>query len=369
VEWFFSLWLLSGIIKKIKLNNKGKMENSKSRRCLTSLSFSELEEYLKNKGIPGFRAKQIFKWVYQQGKNNFLEFTDLPYSLRRALSEEFIINPLKLQQTISSQDGTVKYLFELSDGYFIETVLIPSQKRQTACLSTQVGCKFHCVFCASGLHGFKRNLSAGEIISQILTLKFQFNQEITNLVFMGMGEPLDNLENVLKAIRIINDERGLAFGARRITISTAGIIPAIRKLKDFELQINLSLSIHSSMEEKRSQLMPINKKFPLSKLIEEAENYLKSGGRQLTLEYILIRKINDSQYDAEGLAAIARRLKAKVNLIAYSPVPYLPYERPKPEEVQHFKRLLEERKVRVTIRQSKGVDIAAACGQLAGKFQ
>ncbi|MGB9764469.1 MAG: 23S rRNA (adenine(2503)-C(2))-methyltransferase RlmN [Candidatus Saccharicenans sp.] len=337
--------------------------------CLTSLTFSELEDYLRKKDEPAFRAKQIYKWVYQQGKNDFLEFTDLPLSLRQELSKEFIINPLELSQTVSSQDGTVKYLFKLSDGYFIETVMIPSGGRKTICLSSQVGCKFHCAFCASGLHGFKRNLTTGEIVSQVLTLKYQFGQEITNLVFMGMGEPLDNLDNVLKAIRILNDERGLAFGARRITISTAGVIPAIKKLKDFNLQINLSLSIHSAVEEKRSQLMPINRRFPLSELVEAAEDYLRAGGRKLTLEYILIRKINDHQYEAEGLASIARRLKAKVNLIAYSPVPSLPFERPKPEEFQHFKQLLEERKVKVTIRQSKGVGIAAACGQLAGKFQ
>ncbi|MBC7360702.1 MAG: 23S rRNA (adenine(2503)-C(2))-methyltransferase RlmN [Candidatus Aminicenantes bacterium] len=338
-------------------------------RCLTSLSLSELEDCLKTIGEPAYRARQVFKWVYKLGRTNFSEFTDLPRGLRQRLSEEFIINPLKVQQTISSRDGTTKYLFELDDGYFIETVMIPSGQRKTICVSTQVGCKFHCAFCASGLNGFKRNLTVGEIVSQVLTLKYQFGHEITNLVFMGMGEPLDNLENLLKAIRILNDEQGLSFGARRMTISTAGVIPGIKKLKDFELQINLSISIHSPMDKKRSELMPINKKYPLPELIAVAEEYLKSGGRQLTLEYIVIKKLNDSLYEAEGLAAIARKLKAKVNLIAYSPVPALPYERPTAEEMSRFQKWLEERKVKVTVRKSKGVDIAAACGQLAGKFQ
>ena len=337
--------------------------------CLTSLSLAELEEQLKNIGEPAFRARQIFSWIYRARKTDFSEFSDLPKSLRQRLNETFVINPLKLTQEISSKDGTTKYLFELPDGYFIETVLIPAADRRTVCLSTQVGCKYHCSFCASGLNGFKRNLTAGEIVSQVLSVRMFTGQEVSNLVFMGMGEPLDNLDNVLKAIRILNDERGLSLGARRMTVSTAGVIPGIKKLKDFELQINLSISVHNPIEEKRSQLMPINKKYPLSEVVAAAEDYLKAGVRQLTLEYILIKGFNDGLYEAEGLAAIARKLKAKVNLIAYSPVPQLSYERPSRAELLRFERWLTERKVKTTIRQSKGVEIAAACGQLAGKFQ
>jgi 23S rRNA (adenine2503-C2)-methyltransferase len=335
----------------------------------TSLSLEELEDWMKKSGEPAYRARQIFKWVYKLGKSDFLEFTDLPLGLRQKLATDFIINPLKIEQKVSSRDGTTKYLFLLPDGCFIETVLIPAGKRKTVCVSTQVGCKFHCAFCASGLNGFKRNLTGGEMVSQVLTLKHQFGQEITNLVFMGMGEPLDNLDNLLKAIRILNQEEGLALGARRMTVSTAGVIPGIKKMKDFELQVNLSISIHSPFDRKRSELMPINKKYPLTDLILGAEDYLKSGGRQLTLEYIVIKKQNDSLYDAEGLAAIARRLKAKVNLIAWSPVPALPYERPTAEEMTRFEKWLEEREVRVMVRKSKGVEIAAACGQLAGRFE
>ncbi|HUM78504.1 MAG TPA: 23S rRNA (adenine(2503)-C(2))-methyltransferase RlmN [Candidatus Saccharicenans sp.] len=339
------------------------------KKLLTSWTRAELETYLRRSGQPSYRAGQIFRWVYQAGKSQPSEFTDLPLDLRQQLEADFIINPLQLKEKVSSKDGTVKYLFELLDGNFIETVMIPAGKRQTFCLSTQVGCKFHCAFCASGLHGFKRNLEAGEIVSQVLNLKYNYGHQPTNFVLMGMGEPLDNLDNVLKAIRILNDQNGLAMGARRITVSTVGLIPGLKKLVNFELQINLSLSIHSAIDDKRTQLMPVNKKYPLEELIKAAEDYLQAGGRQLTLEYIVIGGFNDSLYDAEALAAISRRLKAKVNLIAYSPVAGFKWQPPAEEEVERFKKWLEERKVRVTIRQSKGIDIAAACGQLAGKFQ
>ncbi|HQO76043.1 MAG TPA: 23S rRNA (adenine(2503)-C(2))-methyltransferase RlmN [Candidatus Saccharicenans sp.] len=339
------------------------------KKLLTSWTRAELETYLRRSGQPSYRAGQIFRWVYQAGKSQPSEFTDLPLDLRQQLEADFIINPLQLKEKVNSKDGTVKYLFELLDGNFIETVMIPAGKRQTFCLSTQVGCKFHCAFCASGLHGFKRNLEAGEIVSQVLNLKYNYGHQPTNFVLMGMGEPLDNLDNVLKAIRILNDQNGLAMGARRITVSTVGLIPGLKKLVNFELQINLSLSIHSAIDDKRTQLMPVNKKYPLEELIKAAEDYLQAGGRQLTLEYIVIGGFNDSLYDAEALAAISRRLKAKVNLIAYSPVAGFKWQPPAEEEVERFKKWLEERKVRVTIRQSKGIDIAAACGQLAGKFQ
>jgi 23S rRNA (adenine2503-C2)-methyltransferase len=328
----------------------------------------ELEDCIKSLGEEGYRAGQIFQGIYKRGKTDFSQFTSLPLALRKKLNDRFIINLLEAQKTASSADGTVKYVFKLPDGNYVETVMIPSGARQTVCLSTQVGCKFRCAFCASGLNGFKRNLSAGEMVSQVLTLKHQFGHRITNLVFMGMGEPLDNLDNVIKTIKILNDKRGLDIGARRMTVSTAGVIPGLKKLKGLNLQINLSISIHSPVDRRRTELMPINRKYPLAELVAASEDYLKGGGRQLTLEYLLLKNFNDRLYEAEGLAAIARRLKARVNLIAYSPVANLPYVRPGQEEVQRFKRWLEERKVRTTIRQSKGLDIAAACGQLAGMF-
>ncbi len=340
-----------------------------SQIYLTALSLSELEDCVKSLGEEGYRARQIFQGIYKQGKSDFSQFTNLPLSLREKLNRRFVINLLDRQKEYLSADGTIRYVFKLPDGNYIETVVIPSGVRQTICLSTQVGCKFRCAFCASGLKGFKRNLSAGEIVSQVLTIKHQLGHRLTNLVFMGMGEPLDNLDEVIKAIKILNHKQGMDIGARRITISTAGVIPGIKKLKDLNLQVNLSISIHSPIDRQRSELMPINRKYPLIELIDAAEDYLKVGGRQLTLEYILIKNYNDGLYEAEGLAAIAQRLKARVNLIAYSPVPNLPYVRPGQEEMQRFQRWLEERKVRTTVRKSKGLDIAAACGQLAGGLQ
>lgn len=320
-------------------------------------------------GEEGYRARQIFQGIYKQGQSDCSQFTNLPLRLREKLNHRFVIKLLERQEEYLSADGTIKYVFKLSDGNYIETVVIPSGVRQTVCLSTQVGCKFRCAFCASGLKGFKRNLSAGEIVSQVLILKHQLNHQINNLVFMGMGEPLDNLHEVIKAIRILNDKQGMDIGARRITVSTAGIVPGIKKLKDLNLQINLSISIHSPFDRQRTELMPINQKYPLAELAAAAEDYLKGSGRQLTLEYILIKNFNDRLYEAEGLAAIARRLKAKVNLIAYSPVSNLPYVRPGQEEMQRFQKWLEERKVRTTVRKSKGLDITAACGQLTGRLK
>ena len=244
----------------------------------------------------------------------------------------------------------------------------PAGKRLTVCLSTQVGCKFACAFCASGLHGFKRNLAPSEITGQVLFLQRALGRELTNFVFMGMGEPLDNWTNVEKAIRIMNAPEGLGIAARRMTVSTAGYHPAFKRLEALDLQINLSLSLHAVTDRLRDRLMPINRRFPLEDVVRAAEDYIRSGGRMITLEYIVIRGLNDSLDDADGLAGIARRLRAKVNLIAYSPVEGLEFETPTEADVARFKRWLEERKVNTVVRLSKGADIAAACGQLAGRF-
>ncbi|MDY0232031.1 MAG: 23S rRNA (adenine(2503)-C(2))-methyltransferase RlmN, partial [Candidatus Saccharicenans sp.] len=235
-----------------------------SKIHLTSLSLSELEDWMRALGEEGYRARQIFQGIYKQGQSDCSQFTNLPLRLREKLNHRFVIKLLERQEEYLSADGTIKYVFKLSDGNYIETVVIPSGVRQTVCLSTQVGCKFRCAFCASGLKGFKRNLSAGEIVSQVLILKHQLNHQINNLVFMGMGEPLDNLHEVIKAIRILNDKQGMDIGARRITVSTAGIVPGIKKLKDLNLQINLSISIHSPFDRQRTELMPINQKYPLA---------------------------------------------------------------------------------------------------------
>ena len=331
------------------------------------LSLDELTAELEAMGERPFRAAQIFAWIYQKGAADFAACTTLSKDLREKLDERFTMERMAPADRKESGDGAVKFLFKLADDQGIETVLIPSGKRKTVCLSTQVGCKFGCAFCASGLHGFKRNLAPSEIVGQVLYLEKTLGLELTNYVFMGMGEPLDNFDNLAKAIRIMNDPRGLGIAARRMTISTAGFIPGIEKLKTLDLQVNLSISLHAVTDRLRSRLMPINTKYSLEKLVEACDEYIRTGGRMVTLEYIVIRNVNDSFDDADGLGGIARRLKAKVNLIAFSPLAGSGFETPSDGDVVRFKGWLEERKVNVTIRRSKGQDILAACGQLAGK--
>ena len=332
------------------------------------LTLEELRAELAAMGEKPYRASQIFDWLYKKRATAFDRMTSLPKPLREKLAARLAFAELALADKRSSADGTTRFLFRLSDGQHIASVLIPAGPRLTVCLSTQVGCKFACAFCASGRHGFKRNLAPSEILGQVLVLERAQARPLTNYVFMGMGEPLDNWANVEKAIRIMNAPEGLAIAARRITVSTAGYVDAFKRLEALDLQINVSISLHAVTDRLRDRLMPINRRFPLDELVAAAEHYVRSGGRMITLEYILIRGVNDSLDDADGLAAIARRLRAKVNLIAYSPVGGADFAPPAEAEVALFKRRLDERKVGATVRLSKGADIAAACGQLAGRF-
>jgi 23S rRNA (adenine2503-C2)-methyltransferase len=350
------------------MNNEIRKSVLCPRFDIRDLTLEEVRAELVTMGERPFRAAQIFDWLYKKKAEKFEDFTSLPKALREKLADRFSLRALELDDKRSSIDGTTKYLFRLGDSEHIESVLIPSGRRVTACLSTQVGCKFACAFCASGRHGFKRDLAPSEIVGQVLFLEHALGRGLTNSVFMGMGEPLDNWTNVEKAIRIMNAPEGLGIAARRITVSTAGFIPSFKRLESLDAQINLSISLHAVTDRLRDSLMPINRRFPLEHIIGAAEAYIRSGGRMITLEYILIRGINDSFDDADGLAAIARRLRAKVNLIAYSPVEGSDFQKPSEAEVARFKRWLEERKVNTVVRLSKGADIAAACGQLAGRF-
>lgn len=336
---------------------------------IKDLTLKELQDRLRERGVPVFRAAQIFAWLYRRGKTDFSEFSDLPIELREDLAAAFSLGRLERVRESRSADGTVKFLWRLHDGGFVETVLIPSGKRRTLCLSTQLGCKFHCAFCASGLPGFKRNLTPSEITGQILELSSGLDIEPTNIVFMGMGEPLDNYDNLVRALRIMNAPEGMGIAARRMTISTCGLVPGIERLADLDLQVNLSLSLHAANDALRDRLVPVNKAYPLEKVVAACEKYRAGGGRMITLEYVLIKGVNDSLHDADGVGGIARRLQAKVNLIALSPVPRLAFKTPTDGAVRNFARWLEERKVHVTIRQSKGADIDAACGQLAGRSE
>ena len=334
---------------------------------IKDFTLKELEAGMAEMGEPAFRAAQVFGWIYQRGARSFEEFTDIPKSLRGKLAGRYSFGSIELTERRLSADGTEKFLFKLADGQFIESVLIPAGERNTVCLSTQVGCKFGCAFCASGLGGFKRDLRSSEILGQVLFLRDRLNMHLTNFVFMGMGDPLDNFENTARAILIMNSARGLGIAARRMTVSTVGIVPGIESLRNIGLQVNLSLSIHAARDELRSKLVPINKKYPLERILKACQDYRQASGRMLTLEYVLIQNVNDSPADAEGLARIAARLKAKINLISYSPVGGLEFELPSKNRVDQFRKRLEEKGANVTLRLSKGLDIQAACGQLAGR--
>jgi len=338
---------------------------------IKELNLEELENILKKWNELPFHAQQIFSWIYKKGSKDFAGMSDLPGSLRKRLKENFYLSDLKLIKPLRSKDGTEKFLFQLRDGHLIEAVSIPREKRITGCVSTQVGCKFSCTFCASGLSGFKRNLTTAEIIDEILYLKSNSqNKKITHLVFMGIGEPLDNYDNVIKAIRIINSTYGLNIGARRITISTCGIIPGIKKLSDENLQVELSISLHAADDKIRSEIMPVNKKYPLSELISACRNYIQKTNRQITLEYVLIKGINSHLQMSRKLGKIVRQLKlCKVNLIPCNFIREPKVEPPKKQEILLFRDYLLRQGLNITLRRPRGQDIEAACGQLRLRYE
>lgn len=317
-----------------------------------------------------FHARQIFKWIYQKGVLDFQKMSDLPAGLREQLKKDFYISGLKLIEKLQSRDGTEKFLLELKDKNLIECVSIPHERRVTGCVSSQVGCKFACRFCASGLSGFKRNLTTGEILDEALYLKNNSRtKDLTHIVFMGTGEPLDNYAHVLKAIRIINSEYAFNIGARRITVSTCGVTPGIKKLADENLQIELSVSLHAADDKTRSLLVPMNKKYPLKELINTCAEYIIKTDRQITFEYALIKGVNSGLPDARKLSTILRGLRlAKVNLILANSVRELNIEPPNKLEILFFKDYLLKQGVNVTLRKSRGQDIDAACGQLRLKY-
>jgi 23S rRNA (adenine2503-C2)-methyltransferase len=335
---------------------------------LRSLSFEELERALSKLGQPKFRAAQIFSWAHQKGVGSFEDMANLPKELRAELAKNFRIERLRTIEKQSAKDGTLKYLFGLPDGEKIESVLLDDEGRRTICLSTQVGCKMGCAMCATAMVKFRRNLTAGEIAGQVIEIEKEQGR-ISNLVYMGMGEPLDNYDSVLKSIRILNHPRGKNIGQRHITISTCGLIPQIRKLAGEKLQIRLAISLNASNDEARSNLIPPNKKHPLAKLIEAAKDYVKETARRITVEYVLMMGINDSPRDAQALAKLLRGLKANVNLIEFNPFAGTELEPSGREEIKKFREVLESIGMEVTQRYKRGQDIDAACGQLRGKHE
>jgi 23S rRNA (adenine2503-C2)-methyltransferase len=339
---------------------------------IKSLLFNELQTKLQGLAQPSYRAKQIMDWLYEKRADGFEQMSDLPQALRAQLAENFRIDKLGVARVLGSRDTTLKFLFRLSDGNLIESVLIPAspalygQKsdRRTACVSTQVGCAYGCKFCASGLDGFSRNLRANEIVDQIIAIESATGEKIDNVVFMGMGEPLANFDNVMRAIRILNAPWGLGIGARHITVSTSGLAPKIRRLADEPLQIRLAISLHGATDEVRNQIMPINRRYNLETLLSACDYYIARKKQRLTFEYILIADVNDTDDQAHLLAAHARRLAAKVNLIPYNTVQGLPWSRPSHNRQEKFLSILHRHAIPATLRREKGGDIDAACGQL-----
>jgi 23S rRNA (adenine2503-C2)-methyltransferase len=367
---------------------------------IKSLTREEIEAQFKAWEQPVYRVTQLLEWLYARRVTGWDAMTNLPKKLRAQLQEKYSLHSLELVRKQGSRDITQKFLWKLADGAFIESVLIPANPalygeasdRHTLCVSTQVGCAYGCKFCASGLDGWKRNLAPNEIVEQVLAIERWNEQEaegtgheapgesassptpqalrlINNLVIMGMGEPLSNYENLLKALRILNAPWGGGIGARKITISTSGLVPQIRRLADEPEQFRLAISLHGATDEVRQRIMPVNRKYPLKELTAALEYYQGQKDRMITFEYILIKGVNDAIEQTQPLGALARHLRAKVNLIPYNKVEGLPWERPDEEACEDFLDALEKQRIPATLRREKGHDIDAACGQLRLKTE
>src|SRR6266487_1507943 len=359
---------------------------------LLSLTLPQLQQWLGERGEPHFRAKQIFNWLYKHLVTDFMQMTNLPQALRNRLNEEACIGPMVVRSELHSKDDrTRKILLELVDGKLIESVLMlypplgENSPRATVCVSTQAGCAFGCTFCATGQMGFDRHLSAGEIVAQVLFFARQLRavpwaakgipgsvpiDHITNIVLMGMGEPLHNYDNVMQALRILNSADGFNLGARHMTVSTVGLVPAIRKLCQEPLQLNLAISLHAPTDELRSRTMPVNKKYPLKELLAACKDYIAATGRQVTFEYVLLAGVNDTAECAHQLAELLAPLKqfAHVNCIPVNATS-ADYRPPGGEAIRAFRNILFEHGVSNSVRAERGDDIAAACGQLRTRFE
>jgi 23S rRNA (adenine2503-C2)-methyltransferase len=355
---------------------------------IKSQTREELEGHFKSWGEPAYRVTQLLEWLYARHATDWDAMKNLPKGLRDKLREKFSFQTMELIRKQGSPDTTRKFLWRLHDHSLIESVLIPANPalygdasdRHTLCISTQVGCAYGCKFCASGLDGWKRNLQPNEIIEQVLAVERthaaapespakETGRAMDNIVVMGMGEPLANYDKLLKALKILNAPWGGGIGARKITISTSGLAPQIRKLAGEPLQFRLAISLHGATDEVRAKIMPVNKKYPLKELMAACEEYQGQKGRMMTLEYILIAGVNDSIEQTRPLATLARRIFAKVNLIPYNTVEGLPWARPAEDVCERFLEALEKQNVTATLRREKGHDIDAACGQLRLKTE
>ncbi|GLV57467.1 putative dual-specificity RNA methyltransferase RlmN [Dictyobacter sp. S3.2.2.5] len=368
------------------------ISQTQKKTDLLALTLPQLQQWLKDRGEAPFRAKQIYNWLYRQLETDFSAMSNLPQSLRQRLSEEACIGPTVIRSELHSKDDrTRKILLELSDGKLVESVLMlypplkESSSRATVCVSSQAGCAYGCTFCATGQMGFDRHLSAGEIVAQVLFFARELRttpwtasglpgstpiDHITNIVLMGMGEPLHNYTNVLQALRILNSNDGFNLGARHMTVSTVGLVPAIRKLSQENLQINLAISLHAPTDELRSRTMPVNRKYPLAELLAACKDYIATTKRQVTFEYVLLSDVNDTAEYAEKLAELLAPLKqfAHVNCIPVNATS-ASYQTPGPDAIRAFRNILFERGISNSVRAERGDDIAAACGQLRTRFE
>lgn len=328
------------------------------------LELYELENYFLSKNDKKFRASQVYDWLYKKTVRSFDEMTNLKKNVIDDLTRDFTFKPLEVVTHQVSSDGTVKFLYRLEDGNIIEAVLMRHDYGNSLCVTTQVGCNMGCTFCASGLFGKKRNLTSGEIISQVIESERHLQERISHIVVMGIGEPFDNYRELMRFLRIVNHPKGLEIGARHITVSTSGIVPKILDYAEEGIQVNLAVSLHAPNDELRTQLMPVNKAYPLASLMKAIEVYIEKTNRRLTIEYILLKDVNDSKAHAVELANLLRGLNVYVNLIPYNEVKEMPYKRSNKDVMMAFYDTLKKYGINCTLRKEQGHDIDAACGQL-----
>ena len=345
---------------------------STGRPDLRSMARGDLDALVARLGQKPYRSRQIYRWLHQKGAASIEERTDLPAGLRAALAAEARLDALERAAEARSADGTVKWTWRTGDGKLVESVYMPETDRKTLCVSTQAGCAVGCTFCMTGTMGLSRNLTAGEILGQVAGANRRLvelgegrgSRPLTNLVFMGMGEPLQNYENVKSAIEVLLSEDGPNFSNRHVTVSTSGVVPAMRRLGE-ETDVKLAVSLNATTDEVRSALMPLNRRWPIAELLEACRSFPMKRGRRITFEYVLLGGVNDSDEDAKRLARLVRGIPAKVNLIPYNENPGLGFTSPAPSRVERFRDALVERNVTAVVRRNRGRDIAAACGQLA----
>nr|HID59868.1 23S rRNA (adenine(2503)-C(2))-methyltransferase RlmN [Desulfobacterales bacterium] len=336
---------------------------------IKSMTEADLSKWLGGFNVAPYRTGQIFRWIYHRHVTSFSQMTDLPKALREFLSEHMIITQVSIDRIQTSSDGSKKYLLRLRDGQHIESVLIPERNHWTLCISTQVGCAMGCKFCLTGQNGFVRNLRASEIVNQVLTIiqDFDSHERLTNIVLMGMGEPLANYDNVLKALRIITSNNGLGFSSRRVTLSTAGLVPEIQRLGR-DINVNLAVSLNASEDNTRSYLMPVNRTYSLKEVIDACKRFPLPPRRRITFEYVMLAGINDSLRDAERLSRLLRPVRSKINLIPFNQFDGSKFKRPDDSVILSFQKYLIDRKYTAIVRKSKGSDISAACGQLRARM-